>query len=99
MIINEANFQEEVLSCSEPVLIDFWAPWCRPCNQMTPVLEELSTQFKVGKVNVDENKGLSKQYRISAIPALLVFKDGKVVEQMVGIRSKPVLAVIMSKHQ
>ena len=66
---------------------------------MTPTLDELATQFKVAKINIDENRALTERYGVSAIPAFLVFKDGKVVERLVGIRSKPTLAAIMMKYQ
>jgi thioredoxin 1 len=90
--LTQANFADEVLKSATPVLVDFWAEWCGPCKMIAPVLEELATEFgarvKIGKVNIDDHQNLATQYRISAIPTLLVFKGGQVVEQIVGMRSK-----------
>jgi len=96
----EANFRHEVLENPQPVLVDFWAPWCGPCHVMTPVIDELAAEFAgratVGKVNVDEQPALARHYGIRSIPALLVFKDGHVVEQAVGITSKQVLSALLA---
>lgn len=96
----EANFHREVLENSQPVLVDFWAPWCGPCHVMSPVIDQLATEFAgratVGKVNVDEQPALAQQYGIRSIPAVLVFKHGHVVEQAVGITSKQVLSAILT---
>ena len=96
----ETDFRHEVLENPQPVLVDFWAPWCGPCHVMTPVIEQLAAEFAgratVGKVNVDEQPTLAQQYGIRSIPALLVFKHGHVVEQAVGITSKQVLSALLA---
>ncbi len=86
-ILNKDNFDEIVLQSKEPILVDFWASWCGPCMMLSPIVEELSKTHKVGKVNVDEEMELAHQYNIMTIPALLVFKDGKLVNQSVGYQS------------
>ena len=89
--ISMNNFQEEVLNSDKPVLLDFWAPWCGPCRMVAPIVEEIArerTDIKVGKVNVDEEMELAKQFRTYSIPTLVVMKDGKVVNQAVGARPK-----------
>ena len=91
----ESGFQRDVLDNTQPVLVDFWADWCGPCHVMGPVIDELATAFDgqvtVGKVNVDNEPGLAAQYSIRSIPTLLVFKDGQLVDQAVGVVPKQVL--------
>jgi len=100
MILNEANFAWEVKEWV--VLVDFWAEWCGPCQMMTPILEELSKTMewkaKVGKVNVDDNPALSSQFRVMSIPTLLIFKDGKPVDQLVWVQQADALKEALEKH-
>jgi len=85
------NFDQEVLKNDTPVLVDFWAPWCGPCQVMGPVIEELSgevTTAKIGKLNVDEHPEIAEQYGIMSIPTMKVFKGGQVVKEFIGVQSK-----------
>ena len=85
------NFEEEVLNAKEPVLVDFWATWCGPCQTMGSVVDELAqelTDVKVGKVNVDEQMALAREDKVMSIPTFLVFKDGKVAERTLGVQEK-----------
>jgi len=90
--VTEASFDQEVLNAPSPVLVDFWAEWCGPCKMIAPILDELADEYdgkvKITKVNVDDNQGLAVKYGITAIPSLLFFKDGQVVDQIRGMRSK-----------
>ncbi|MGW8185213.1 MAG: thioredoxin [Candidatus Moraniibacteriota bacterium] len=91
----DKNFKEEVLESEAIVLVDFWAPWCGPCQMMGPIVDELSSEmgegFKVGKVNVDENPNTASDYGIMSIPAIKVFKSGKIVKEFVGVQNKDTL--------
>ena len=97
--LTSENFEKEVLQSDVPVLVDFWATWCGPCQMMAPVVseiaEEMAGKVKVGKVNVDEQPYLANQFRIDAIPTLMIFKDGKATETYVGMRQKSVLTAAL----
>jgi thioredoxin 1 len=98
--IKKADFNEKVLQSDKPVLIDFWATWCGPCQMQGPIVEELSeelTDVLVGKVNVDEDPDLAERYNVMSIPTLLVFKNGEVVQKAVGLQSKENLLDMLGK--
>jgi thioredoxin 1 len=90
--LSDATFEQEVLQSDQPVLVDFWATWCGPCRAMAPTVDELANEYsgrvKVAKMDVDHNQATPMRYNIRGIPTLLIFKGGKLVEQMVGLRRK-----------
>ncbi len=90
--VTDANFEDEVVKSSVPVLVDFWAPWCGPCKMIAPILDEIASErngtVKVAKINVDDSQGLAAKFGIQSIPTLILFKNGAKVEQMVGARGK-----------
>ena len=93
--VDAENFDEVVLRSQEPVLVDFWATWCGPCQMLAPVLEELSQQVKVVKVDVDENPQLAMAFQVSSIPTVISFRDGKGLKKSVGVTSKEALLELL----
>lgn len=102
--VNDANFEQEVLNSSEPVLVDFWAAWCAPCRMIAPAVESLAEKYqgkaRVVKVNVDDNVAVSSNYGIKGIPTLVLFRDGKEAERVVGVPSnaKDYLTQMLERH-
>jgi len=101
--LTDANFASEIVKFQTPVLVDFWAPWCGPCQMMLPIVEELANEFSsdkaaVVKVNIDENPETAGKYNVMSIPTFLVLKNGQVVDQMVGGVPKERLKAMVEKH-
>lgn len=100
--LGDENFKDFVSTAETPVLIDFWADWCGPCKMIAPVVEEIAGEYEgkvqVAKVNVDQNRAIPTEFKISSIPTLVMFKEGSEVERFVGFRTKKELKAILDKH-
>lgn len=99
--VSDASFDQDVLKCDVPVLVDFWAPWCGPCRMVAPIVDEIAREFegkiRVFKLNTDENPNVASQYGIRSIPTLMIFKDGQKVDTVVGAVPKTTLSNTLSK--
>ena len=99
--LTESNWQAEVINSDKPVVVDFWAPWCGPCRIIAPIIEELSNEIdgvKFGKLNTDENPNIAMQYGIRAIPTIMLFKNGEVVDTRIGVQPKEALKQMVLSH-
>ena len=100
--VTDANFDSEVLKSNTPVLVDFWAPWCGPCRAVAPTVDAIASEFsgrvKVVKLNTDEEQQVAIKYGVGSIPTLMVFKNGEMVERVLGVRPKGELAAMVSRH-
>jgi len=100
--VTDQNFEQDVLKSDQPVLVDFWAAWCGPCKALSPIVDELATQFqgkvKVGKMDVDRNPATPMRYQVRGIPTLIIYKDGQVKEQLVGYCAKEKIEQAMEKY-
>ena len=100
--INDGNFEAEVINSQQLTVVDFWAPWCGPCRKLGPVLDEVENEFegkiKVVKLNTDENLKTAKEYSVSGLPTILIFKDGKPMERLVGLMPKSSIVSNIEKH-
>lgn len=103
VILNDENFEQEVLRSDVPVLVDFWAPWCGPCIMQGPIVEEIAKEYegksaKIAKLNVDEAPRSAGQFQVMSIPTLMIFKEGRPVAQFVGVQEKSVLTEYLNKY-
>lgn len=101
LVVTDQNFDSEVLKSNQPVLVDFWASWCGPCRMQDPIVDEVATELdgkvKVGKLNVDENPTISQKYMVMSIPTLMIFKNGTIVKQFIGVQSKQTILGELNK--
>lgn len=102
VVLTKDNFDQEVLKADKPVIVDFWAQWCGPCRAVGPIMDELSGTYldkaKIGKVNVDEQGELAAKYRIMSIPTVMLFKNGEMIEKVIGARSKDEFSQLISSN-
>ena len=100
--LTRENFDQEVVNSSNTVLVDFWAPWCGPCRAVGPLIDELAEEYdgkaKIAKLNVDDEGELAAKFKIMSIPTIMIFKNGEVVEKLIGARSKSELSELINKH-
>ncbi len=100
--VNDTTFENNVLKSNELAVVDFWAPWCGPCRKLSPVIDELASEFQgkinIYKLNTDENLKTAKEYSISGLPSILIFKNGQAVERLVGLMPKSTLVNNIQKH-
>jgi len=100
LILTDQNFSEEVFKSPKPVLVDFWAEWCMPCQMIAPVLQEIAEKFgekiKIGKLNIDENPLISTTFSVEAIPTLILFKNGKIIQRFTGVQPKEVIVEVIN---
>lgn len=99
LILTDQNFSEEVFKSQKPILVDFWAEWCVPCQMIAPILQEIAEEFegkiKIGKLNVDENPLISATFSVDAIPTLILFKNGKIIQRFIGVQPKEVIVKVI----